>query len=69
MRTVRTVAVAVCLAATMWSAPPAIRPAGDFTVTDSSGKSHSVASASGKVVLIQFLYYHLLPLSGRGAHV
>ena len=56
MRTVRTLAAAVCLAATMWSAPPVIRPAGDFTIADSSGKSHSVADARGKVVLIQFLY-------------
>ena len=56
MRTVRTLAVAVCLASTMWSAPPVIRPAGDFTIADSSGKSHSLANARGKVVLIQFLY-------------
>src|SRR5580658_1921996 len=56
MRTIRTLAAVVCLASTIWSAPPGLRPAGDFTVAETSGKTHSLANCRGKVVLIEFLY-------------
>jgi peroxiredoxin len=56
MRTIRTLAVVVCLASTIRSAPPALRPAGDFSIAETSGKTHSLANCRGKVVLIEFLY-------------
>jgi cytochrome oxidase Cu insertion factor (SCO1/SenC/PrrC family) len=56
MRSLKAIAVAVCLASTVFPAPPIPRLAPDFTVVDSSGKPHSLASCRGKVVLVQFLY-------------
>jgi peroxiredoxin len=49
--------VSVCLgAALLLAKPPVPRPAQEFTITDSSGKSSSLSSYRGKVVVVQFLY-------------
>ncbi len=48
--------IAFSFGSALLAAPPALRPAGDFTVVDTSGKKVSVAESVGQVVLMQFLY-------------
>jgi len=48
--------LAVCLATAVAAAPPVLRPAPDFHMTDPSGKSFDLSRYRGKVVVMQFLY-------------
>jgi peroxiredoxin len=45
----------VCLGSLLTAAPPVPRPAKDFRCTEADGKTISLSSYRGKVVLIQFL--------------
>ena len=56
MRSIKHLALAVCLLTPMFGAPPIPRPGNDLTVTDAQGHARPITAYRGKVVLVQFLY-------------
>jgi peroxiredoxin len=57
-QTLKSIAAALAVAASVFAAPPPIvdRQSPEFTITESSGKTALLSSFKGKVVVIEFLF-------------